>query len=140
MTPDIHELNVDASSGAVPVVTEFMADCCRAFGVDDDTSFAIQLAVDEATTNIVQHAYKGGHGPLQLRCWVAQHDVFVELRDQGKRFLPEDVQPPTLSGPLSARRIGGLGLHFMRQLMDDVQFSIDETGNRVLMIKRDVAP
>ncbi len=140
MAPEIHELRVDASSSSVPVVTEFMAGCCRVFGVDDDASFAIQLAVDEATTNIVQHAYKGKQGPLRLRCWVDQHDVFIELRDQGKRFLPEEVQPPTLTGPLSARRIGGLGLHFMRQLMDEVQFSIDDTGNRVLMIKRDVAP
>lgn len=140
MTSDIHELHFDASIDAVPVVTAFMADCCRSFGVDDDASFAIQLAVDEATTNIIEHAYNGKQGPVQLRCWVEQRNLCVELRDQGKRFRLKDVPSPTTSGPLRARRVGGLGLHFMRQMMDDVQFSADERGNRLLMIKRGVAP
>lgn len=139
-TSGVHELHLDAEAGALTLVSDFMTGCCRSFGVDADASFAVGLAVDEATTNIIEHGYNGVAGPIDLRCWVEQCDLFIELRDQGKRFHPADAPPPTLAGPLQRRRAGGLGLHFMRQLMDEIEFSRDERGNRLLMIKRGVAP
>lgn len=138
--PDVHQLHIIAEVGALPIVNDFMAGCCRAFGLDDEATFAIRLAVDEATTNIIEHAYNGESGSIDLRCWIENCDVFVELRDRGKSFRPADVPPPTTRGPLRARRVGGLGLHFMRQMMDEIKFSQDDEGNRLLMIKRDVAP
>lgn len=137
--PGVHELHFAAEAGALSAVNDFMTGCCRAFGVDTDASFAVGLAVDEATTNIIEHAYNGKPGSIDLRCWVEQSDLYIELRDRGKSFRPALVPPPTTSGPLRARRVGGLGLHFMRLMMDEIEFSRDESGNRLLMIKRGVA-
>jgi serine/threonine-protein kinase RsbW len=139
-TPGVHELHIDAEAGVLSLVNDFMTGCCRTFGVNAEASFAIGLAVDEATTNVIEHGYNGIAGPIDLRCWVEERDLFIELRDQGRRFQPAKAPPPTTQGPLRRRRAGGFGLHFMHQMMDEIEFSCDERGNRLLMIKRGVAP
>ncbi len=141
---DQYKLYVAAQRSSLPAVIDFTADCCRAFGIDDDAAFAIRLAVDEAVTNIVEHAYEDGaeaaaDAGIQLCCWVNEHDFFVQIDDQGKSFDPEQVPPPELGKPIEEMKPGGLGLYFMRKLMDEVNFSFDAQGNRLLMIKRDIA-
>lgn len=141
----MHKLHVAAQRNSLPAVIDFTGDCCRAFGIDDDAAFAIRLAVDEAVTNIVEHAYENGANAaagdgIQLCCWVNGHDFFVQIDDQGKSFDPQQVPAPELGKPIEEMKPGGLGLYFMRKLMDEVRFSFDAEGNRLLMIKRAVAP
>lgn len=141
----MHRLHVAAQLNNLPTVIDFTDDCCRAFGIDDDAAFAIRLAVDEAVTNIVEHAYEddanaaSGDG-IQLCCWVNEHDFFVQIDDQGKSFDPEQVPSPDMRKPLDELETGGLGLYFMRKMMDEVHFSFDAPGNRLLMVKRAVVP
>ena len=54
----------------------------------------------------------------------------------GRPFEPQEVEPPLLTDDLQERQVGGLGLHFMRTLMDDVVFEFSETGNTVTMSRR----
>lgn len=98
----------------------------------------IELACDEAATNIVEHAYGGRGGAINVT-WEANTDAFrVTLEDNGQAFQPDKlppVEPPTASTPVEAVRAGGLGVHLMRQLMDDVIFEFEDDGNRVVLVK-----
>ena len=134
------ELTVAAETYNLSDIAEFIGACCQRVHVQADDAFCIELAVEEAATNIIEHAYGGEAGDLHLRCWVYGEDFYVELRDWGKAFDPEAVPPPNLSDKLAERPLGGLGLFFMRQLMDEVNFSFTEEGNRLVMIKRHVVP
>ncbi|MGA9348407.1 MAG: ATP-binding protein [Anaerolineae bacterium] len=60
----------------------------------------------------------------------------VTIRDHGRPFDPEAVPPPNFTSSLAERREGMLGLHFMRQLMDEVCFRFDAEGNKLTMVKR----
>jgi len=133
---DIRELNLTAGPGVATQALDFVADACRAWGVSDQARFDILLAVDEAVSNIVNHGYGAQGGPITLRIQRQGGDVHIQLIDNGVTFDPTHVAQPELSGPLAQRRIGGLGLYFMRQVMDDVRYEHDERGNVLQLIKR----
>lgn len=98
--------------------------------------FEVQTAVDEACTNIILHAYAGKGGTIAISCELQDNDFIITMRDKGKPFDPTSVPPPDLQADLDKRRLGGLGMYLMSQLMDDVSYSSDaEKGNRLVMRK-----
>lgn len=134
----LEELVVTSALDELPRVIDFVSQACEASAVPEDVVFACQLAADEACTNIMEHAYDGRtDGEIRVSCWVSEDQVHLRLRDNGAAFDPRMIETPDLEGNLTDRRIGGLGLHFMRSLMDEVRFEFDPTtGNTVTMIKR----
>jgi serine/threonine-protein kinase RsbW len=98
----------------------------------------VQLAVDEAATNIIQHGYdEATPGDIRLSWWIEADQLVVTLRDWGRRFNPDDVPAPDIQSPLEERQAGGLGLYLMGKLMDSVLFEFDnQDGNLLTMAKR----
>jgi serine/threonine-protein kinase RsbW len=122
-------------------ISEFIAQAAHQARLDERNTFHIQMAVDEACTNVIQHAYQDiEDGEIEISCRYTDDLFTVTIRDHGHPFDPTSIPPPDLNADLEKRREGGLGLYFMRRLMDEVRFSFDtETGNTVTMIKR-IAP
>lgn len=139
MTARAWELDTTAELQNLTAILDFTVACCRQCEIDEENTLAIRLAVDEAVANVVEHAYEGTGGRLAVQCWSEEHDFFVKVRDWGKPFMPQNVRKPKLSGSLSRRKAGGLGLYMMRRLMDEVRFSFDENGNALVMVKHNVA-
>ena len=96
------------------------------------------LAVEEAASNVIEHGYKGRGGTLQVLFAVENDDVTIELRDQAKPFKPGKIGRPDETLPLEERPLGGLGLHLMHELMDEVRYETLPDGNLLTMIKRGV--
>ncbi len=131
-------LNIKSEVTNLGLVADFIAQAAQQAGLDDRETYKVQMAVDEAVTNIIQHAYKGDReGRIDICCQRRGQDFIVDIRDFGKPFDPSRVRTPRVQGPLSRRTIGGLGLFFMKKLMDQVEFTSDAVhGNRVRMVKR----
>jgi len=140
MTPRIDELRVKADLANLGVVAEFISTCCKNCQVDEENTYRIQLAVDEAITNVIQHAYGDEEGDVLIRCWEDRHSFCVQLHDWGRSFSPDDVSNPDIAGPLEEREVGGLGIHMMQKLMDEVRFEFGDNGNLLFMVKHDVVP
>jgi serine/threonine-protein kinase RsbW len=106
-------------------------------GFDDSAVYAIQTAVDEACSNIIEHAYGGeDQGDIDILISTDDKCITVKLTDHGKPFVPDDIPEPNISGNLKEREAHGLGLYFMRRLMDDVCFDFSkDIGNIVTMVK-----
>jgi anti-sigma regulatory factor (Ser/Thr protein kinase) len=118
-------------------VCQFVAEAAAHAGLDESESNHCQLAVDEACTNIIEHGYGGeGKGEIRLTCDAAPGELTITLQDTAQPFDPSHVPEPDLSAPLDELRIGGLGLYFMRQVMDAVEFSYESGGNTLVLIKR----
>lgn len=131
------ELLVTSDLGQLPRVLDFVRAACTEAGMDEDEVFACELATDEACANIMEHAYDGRRdGEILVHCWAADGRVFIRFHDTGRRFEPSEIESPVFTDNLQERQIGGLGLHFMRSLMDEVIFDFGETGNTVIMSKR----
>lgn len=126
---------------SLEAVREFVGQIAETFGFDAKAIYAVELATDEAFTNIVEHAY-GGESKELVECTCQTHlmDLTIILHDCGQAFDPTCVPEPDLEAPLEDRETGGLGIYFMRKLMDEVHFTpASETSdgcNTLTMIKR----
>jgi serine/threonine-protein kinase RsbW len=109
----------------------------RTAGFADKAVYAIQLAADEAASNIIEHAYAGRtDGSLEMTCEFEQDRLVITFFDRGKSFDISKVKKPDLKADLSERKIGGLGIYLMHKLMDEVRYSSTRSGNILTLIKR----
>jgi serine/threonine-protein kinase RsbW len=128
----------DANFDNLDEIREIVAEAARQVGFSDKEIYAIQLAADEASSNIIEHAYAGVKGgKLEIDISISDNKLKIIMRDHGKPFDPASVPEPNVKADLSERKIGGLGMYLMRKLMDEVSYeSSPETGNILTMIKR----
>jgi anti-sigma regulatory factor (Ser/Thr protein kinase) len=91
------------------------------------------LAINEACMNIIQHAYDGsGDGEIRLSLERHADRLIIELEDDAPCIDPARVKPR----PLGELRPGGLGVHFIREILDEMTFlPCSERGNRLRLIK-----
>jgi anti-sigma regulatory factor (Ser/Thr protein kinase) len=125
-------------------IREFVGSAAQDCGLDSKAVYQVQLAVDEASSNIIEHAYGGPNEQLQLECscQLRPDELEVTLSDCGRPFNPDAVAAPDLDAELQERPDSGLGLFFMHQLMDEVDFTFvplsgnGQSCNLVRMVKR----
>lgn len=133
-----YSLTVDSRLERLSQIAEFTQETARACGLNENQAFEVQMAVDEACTNVIQHAYHGRpDGTIDIVCEKRGRELVVTIRDYGDPFEPKKVARPKTRAPLSQRNIGGLGLFFMRRMMDRVNFDFTSgRGNRLTMVKK----
>lgn len=121
-------------------IRDFVAEIAKRGGFDNKEVYSIQLAADEAASNIIEHAYEGRPGEeIEITCEVKNGLLTITMRDQGRTFDPGSVRPPNIKDDLSKRKIGGLGIYLMRKLMDDVHYEfVPGKGNLLILKKRKV--
>jgi serine/threonine-protein kinase RsbW len=131
----LSELKVDARLENLSKINDFVATAMKQLGIEKNLH-NVQLAVDEACTNIIKHAYSGRGGMITISCEVEGSYLVITIKDRGKAFDPASVSPPDLESEIHERRVGGLGIHLMRKLMDEVHYTFDAGGNKLIMKKR----
>jgi anti-sigma regulatory factor (Ser/Thr protein kinase) len=135
-------LRVPGRFESLAEIADFIAGVARDAGFDEDDIFRVQMAVDEACSNVVEHAYGPNRaGDILISCRVdGNGDLRVDIYDRGRPFNPDVVPEPRVGAnllDLEEMKVGGLGLFFMRKLMDEVTFHFDEgVGNHLSMVKR----
>lgn len=119
-------------------IREFVGEIARSGGFGDKDVYNIQLATDEAASNIIEHAYENvTDGVLDVSCGLEDGQIRIILIDYGEPFDPSAIPMPDLKADLSDRKIGGLGIFLMRKLMDEVHYETkDDKSNVLTMIKR----
>ena len=116
-------------------IRDFFARAANEAALTDSQVYDVQLAVDEAATNIIEHAYGGeGRGEIECSYQIMPDGLKILIRDHGLPFDPQAVETPNMACEMCKRRNGGLGLHFMRSLMDTVDFSFDGSGGNLLTL------
>jgi serine/threonine-protein kinase RsbW len=106
------------------------------FGFDKETAFRLALAVDEACTNIIKHSY--GNNPAQLFDLEIATDkdrFIVVLTDGGKSFDPSNLPALDKKRYFEQFNRGGLGVHIIRLVMDDVNYAVADQMNQLRMTK-----
>jgi serine/threonine-protein kinase RsbW len=118
-------------------IAEFVKEAASEAGLSNFDIYAVETAVDEACSNIIEHGYQGeGIGVIEVSVEITDKGLTVSLHDNGRPFDPDAVPDPDLEAPLAERESHGLGLYFMRELMDEVHFTFTtEHGNVLTMMK-----
>jgi serine/threonine-protein kinase RsbW len=134
--PDPQEKNLErriytAQFENLDHVRQFVREAAEKCGLEGAAIYASQLAVDEAFSNIIEHAYGGEcQEKIECTCLVTDTGLEITLQDCGQPFDPSVIPDPDLEADLEERDVGGLGLFFIRQLMDEVAFSFaQEAGS-----------
>jgi len=117
----------------LPIVRATVGQMATLLGWDEAESRAITLAVDEALANVIRHAYHGRTDQrIELHCDARQGELQIRLRDTG------DPPDPALicAREVGCDKIGGLGTHIIRDVMDTVSYQTGQEGNWFLAVKR----
>jgi len=134
-----HILTVAATTRHLALVREFIARYARSYGLSQDTIQNIRLAVDEAFTNIVKHAYGGDeHKNITVEVGLENGAFRVALIDLGRPFNPATYREPDIPGRIQNGKRGGVGIYLIRQLMDSVDYQ--RSGDRNIIILRKQLP
>lgn len=119
------------------LISQFIVDIAVEAGFTPSDVYAIQTAVDEACSNIIDHAYgEENIGDIKIKVTQTDNKLQIILIDQGEPFEPDDIPEPDISSPLELRKERGLGIFFMRKLMDDVYFEFSETKGNILTLEK----
>lgn len=88
-------------------------------GFSEERRSRIRLASEEALVNVILHAYSGAEGQVEARfSETGEGALNVEIRDRGSFFDPLNVGKPDFAGDLAERKVGGLGIFFIREVTD----------------------
>jgi serine/threonine-protein kinase RsbW len=118
-------------------IADYAMQFAREFGFDHKALYAIELALDEACANVIDHGYEGeGKGSINIELSTEDSQFIIKIEDTGKVFDPDCIPDPDLTSPLDVRCERGLGVFTMRKLMDCVEFSRSNGKNYLLMLKK----
>ncbi len=138
---ETRELTVLASEGQLGRVRDFVVAVCEDAGFGQREIANTKLAVDEACTNIIKHAYEGKTetGEISVLAEIDAGRVSIHLRDRGKHFDFASVKDPDLDQYVETGKKGGLGVFLINRLMDGVEYRATDTGNELILTKRSQA-
>ena len=124
----------------VAVLFERLEAFHRRCGVSDDDAYVLTLVMEEVFTNIVRHGYpgEGGHR-IAIRLELAGGVVHIMVEDDAQSFDPVLAPLADLDAPLEERHVGGLGVHLIRTLMDEVAYR-RAAGRNVLTLRKKLQP
>ena len=127
-----------ASLKNLSVLRNFIKRSCRHTAVGDDARFDLDLAVDEACTNIITHGFENIEpGFIKITFHQYPDRIVVTIIDNGHQFDPEEASTPDVDAHWKHRNIGGIGLFLIKELVDEMHYQGNsETGNRMILTKR----
>ena len=122
----------------VPRLTAFIHEACEAAGFDEGTTMQVKVAIEEAVVNVMNYAYpRGTRGDVAVEAASNGERLRVTITDSGKPFDPTVQAPVDTTLPAKERRIGGLGIHLVRHIMDSINY--ERTGElNVLTLRKKV--
>jgi len=118
-------------------VSKFVVEAAQEAGLDEQEIYQVDLAVDEACCNIIDHAYGGEDlGEMQCSVEIGENSLTVVLKDRGRPFDPSRVPLPVYDVPIEQLKRRGVGFFLMHKVMDELHFeSSSENGNTLVMVK-----
>jgi serine/threonine-protein kinase RsbW len=130
-------ISIPSETSFLALVREVTRKMAASAGFADGTADRLALAVDEATTNVIEHAYHGSADrEIELRIEDRGPEFRVEVVDSGATVDPRAVPRVDLGRYASERRTGGLGIHLMEKIMDSVTFRRSARRNVCCLVKR----
>ena len=121
----------------IPQLAEFMEAISAETKLDQGIAMSLNLALEEAVTNVILYAYpEGSDGLVDLEAVIWQDHLDFILSDSGTPFDPTEAAPPDLSLDVMDRPIGGLGIYLVKTIMDQVSYERKDGKNILSMTKK----
>lgn len=137
MSDEQLSLRIANDLAELPRVAESIDDFCAAHDLPADCAFKLNIALEELLTNTISYGFDDAR-PHEIAITVARagDEIVAEISDDARPFDPLNAPPPDLDSTIEERRIGGLGVHLVKTLMDKVAYAYRDGRNRVTLHKR----
>lgn len=131
-------LHVPSSTENLSMIRDFVKSIGTQCGMGDMEVAGLEMAVDEACANVIEHAYNlDSTKEVSIRATVDDNSLQIEVIDTGKGFDPAAVQQLKLEELVSAKKTGGLGMRLIKTFMDEVHYEmLPGVKNELKMMKR----
>ncbi len=118
-------------------ICDYVTHCAKKAGLNEAEVYAVQLAVDEASTNIIEHGYgQECSEKIDISCEILKDGLKVVIYDDAEPFNPETIPEPEINVSLEELKPRGLGVFLIHQMMDEVHYeSTADKGNTLTMVK-----
>lgn len=128
---------VPGDAAQLPALLMFLQDFWSEFKLPPTEALSFELALEEVFMNVVMHGSHADRAPrVKVSMTLLDGSVTLTVEDDGPPFDPLSLPAPDLTASLEARRVGGLGVFLVRQVMDSVRYERrDTTTNRLQMTK-----
>ncbi|HEX3973275.1 MAG TPA: ATP-binding protein [Stellaceae bacterium] len=121
-------------------VAEGVEEFCANQAIPAACAFKLNVALEELLTNTISYGYDDdGRHEIAIDIAREGETIVTEISDDGHAFDPLNAPPPDLDSAIEDRRIGGLGVHLVRTMMDDVAYAYRDGRNHVTLRKK-IAP
>ena len=121
----------------VPTLALFVDEVCETVGLDMATTMKLNLAIEEAVVNVMNYAYpQGTVGDISIEAQADDEQLAFIISDSGSPFDPTAQQEADITLSAEERPIGGLGIHLVRQIMDDVAYERKDNYNILTLRKK----
>jgi serine/threonine-protein kinase RsbW len=135
-------LEISSKTELLTDVRRFVSDAAKGFGFRDDDVSKIELAVDEACTNVIKHAYRyNPEGKIRITISRTRSDsrikkFVIRIFDNGLSFDTDRYALPDMTEYFKRLKPGGLGIVLMKKLMDEVEYDIRPgISNSIQLVK-----
>ena len=113
---------------------EFVLSCASDQGLEKERIGEIELVMEEVLVNIIKYAYKGKDvGNMEISCSGDDGKFIIEISDAGVPFNILEAADPDVTANVDERAIGGLGIYFVKQLIDEVKYQREKDQNRLTL-------
>ena len=131
-------MEVDATTNNIAIVDEFVTNELEKHGADHKTVQQIKLVLEEVLVNVANYAYPEGNGTMQIDVDIDNDTLTLVVSDAGIPFDPHNAPEPDITLPIEQRRIGGLGIFLVQQIMDEMIYERVNDRN-VLTLRKKIA-
>ena len=121
-------------------IRAFVRDAASAAGASPSASDDLVQAVDEAASNVCRHGYRGRPGEIRVEADRTEDALAITILDRAPLFDPTVAPRPDLAVPPLARRPGGMGIHLMTTMVDEVHHRARPGGGNELTLVRRLTP
>ncbi len=135
-------LELSASLGELERLGAAVAAFCERGGIGEKLTYALQLVCDEWVTNVIVHGYAdappdSGEAAIELTLErLPDETLSLAFVDRAPPFNPLTRPEPNVDLSVDEREVGGLGIHFLKKIMDDCAYERTDGRNRLTLIKR----
>jgi anti-sigma regulatory factor (Ser/Thr protein kinase) len=129
------EITVAATMEQIPIISDFIEGLMSLAGFDLQKILEIQLAAEEACTNVAKYAYPGTYGMIHIVARMAGDRLNLIIEDWGVPFDPTAHTVALSQAGTEDRPIGGLGIHLIRSYVDGMFFEFRDGKNALTLVK-----
>ena len=134
---DPHHLILHNNVEQIAMLPEFVETVAREAQLDHKAVFNLNLALEEAVSNVIMYAYpEGTEGMVDVDAVVDGKQVTFVITDSGKPFDPTAKEEVNINTGMAERPIGGLGIHLVRTIMDTVSYERKGENNILTITKK----